>query len=423
MGNSVLTQFIDQVGDDPTQVTDQSENVQVEPLGGPINLDELMERFPETVYDKSRDTHLFHFITALCGDAGVGLIKKQSYIARLKTEGELLQFNDLDNFYSQNFRFRRLKSEIYDEDPDVDILTAVQWDEIEQKDNSYKHRIKRFFQGIRLGNSPEGIATIAEAATGIHVETVENFKAIFDTYSDDVLNILVQGQTASPHEFILTPRVVENGITNTDVAYTRTLSKVYDPIGNTTTWDHVTAVPALNPDIERNMIDLLDRLRPVGTLMTIHNTDVHFKLIPVTNVAGSSEDVFLSRFVTGNQAVNWPDTSTTAGTFIVGGVEKESTHFPLGARPLPTIYQTIGNAIAYTDLAISDPTYNTPDFFTAVNGIAPFQKYKSEHVGQYYPHISNIYPFLKFTPGGIVFSADKALAAQNTPLVIEGRTI
>jgi hypothetical protein len=44
----------------------------VEPLDAPEALMKKMERFPEEVYSKSRDSHLFRFLLALCGEAGAG---------------------------------------------------------------------------------------------------------------------------------------------------------------------------------------------------------------------------------------------------------------------------------------------------------------------------------------------------------------
>src|SRR5687767_3676974 len=100
-----------------TVFTDQAP--QIEPLDGPTRTMEIMDRFPEAVYQQGPDTHLFKFMEALCGDAGAGLIKKQSYLARLADEAEILQYTDLDNFYVQHFSFRRLRNEIYDLDTDT----------------------------------------------------------------------------------------------------------------------------------------------------------------------------------------------------------------------------------------------------------------------------------------------------------------
>src|SRR4051812_19849418 len=100
-----LAELQDFPGDEPTLIIAASSGGLVEPLDGPGNVDTIIDRFPETVYDQSRDTHLYRFLAALTGDAGAGLLKKQTFTARLRNEGELLTFTDLDSFYVQHFRF------------------------------------------------------------------------------------------------------------------------------------------------------------------------------------------------------------------------------------------------------------------------------------------------------------------------------
>src|SRR4051812_34431915 len=103
-----LLQLITSAGGDATLVEQPSDNPIVEPIGGPSDIDSLMDRFPENVYHKGRDTHLYRLLTALCGDAGAGLIKKQAFVARLFSEAEIVNFEDLDKFYAGHFKFKRL---------------------------------------------------------------------------------------------------------------------------------------------------------------------------------------------------------------------------------------------------------------------------------------------------------------------------
>lgn len=192
---------------------DDSVDPIVEPLDGFATVDQIMDRFPEEVYNKSRDSHLYKFMEALCGDSGAGILKKQSYMARLKNEGALLTFKDLDTFYTQHFVFPRLPDERYEQiadeiDTETDILTKQEWDSIRALDDMYRNRIKLFFQSTRMGNSPEGMALAAEAGSGVHCDIWENYKAFYDGMSDDPLGIDYQGQTTSPAEFVVIPRIV-----------------------------------------------------------------------------------------------------------------------------------------------------------------------------------------------------------------------
>ena len=405
----------------PTVQYIQNDTSQVEPLDGPVAIDALMDRFPDTVYTAGRDTHLYKFISGMCGDVGAGLLKKQAYIVRLMDEGQLLTFTDLDTFYVQTLRFPRLSNELYTGDPNLDVLTKEQWDELTQKDEHYRQRVMQFFQGTRLGNSPDGMKLIAESGAGVPVDLIENYQAIFDALTDDPLGLEIQGLSKSPSEFVLIPRVTDaSGNVDTDVAYTATFSKEY--VTATGNEDFVMgSTPLLNPNIERNMVNVLDRLRPVGALMTVKSREVIYSPVAISDVDASSERAYVSRFVTGSPSVSWPDTDSN-GFFIVSGVEAEAPFFALSGRELPTIFHTIENENAYTESALDDPTYNTSDFYLVTNGVSPFLKYKSEHAGQFHKVISSIYPFLKNASPDGNFTAADAIASQNTQLVVEGRS-
>ena len=58
------------------------QNPVVEPIDGPLFIEHLMLRFPEEIYSKSRDSHIYRLLTALAGDSGAGILKKKSLMAR-----------------------------------------------------------------------------------------------------------------------------------------------------------------------------------------------------------------------------------------------------------------------------------------------------------------------------------------------------
>lgn len=425
---ATLTQLQDTSGDDPTLQVDIDNSPIVEPLGGPLDIEILLTRFPESLYDLSSDTHLYRLLTALTGDSGSGLLDKQAYAARLLTEGPLLTFQELDNFYVQSFSFPRIKSELYPIDastglpldPTGDALIPTEWDALEAADSSYKHRIQNFFNATRLGNSPDGIRLAGLATTGIDIDTIENYKAVYDTLSDDQLEIVLQGTTFSANEFILTPRVLNaDGSADTSVSYTTPLGKQYNPGTNVTTW--VTAnTTYLNPDLERNMIDTMDRLRPVNSLMTVTAQNVHYKTVPVTDIEASSSRMRVSRFVTGNPAVNWPAPNPSNGTFIQSNVENEASTLALSSNDQATTFYSVERIIAYENTALLDPTYNTPAFLTG--NPAPFQKYRSEKIGTFYKVIASIFTFLRTAPTATLFGASLALPANTVPATISGKS-
>ena len=122
--------------------------------------------------------------------------------------------------------------------------------------------------------------------------------------------------------------------------------------------------------------------------------------------------------------MDWPTVDTitgdrTAAHWVQSGVENQQVDFPLVAITHPVIWQTVDNAHAYTDGAITDPAYNTDDFY---GGFIPaYPKYRSEHIGPTQGDFSLIFPLLQSAPTDDIFAAYKAIANQNTPILLEGR--
>jgi hypothetical protein len=483
------------------QITDNQGNVlildqgadtgQVEPLGGVVTVDDLMDRFPDQIYQQGKDTHLYLLLTALCGDNGAGYLKRLSYAARLKNESELLVFKELDSFYQQVLRFPRLRAEIYDFDPSQ-IIPQTAWDEINNQDLAYRKRIMAFFMATRLGNSPQGMQLAAFSGSGVECEIIENYNYVFDLQSDDKIGVQYSGSTNSVFEYVINPRLQnDDGTANTDFAYkvpTIDVPKTNGTLGGysynqypfkgvwaankayalndvvvptvddgnfyqvTTagtsgsaeplTWDgsgttasgtvvftslagpdiNPRGVWKMNPDIERNMVDVMDRLRPVGAFMNLDVRQQHYRPLEFDpdSVVGSSERFYVNRFVTGKSNVAWPATDAF-GNYIVSSTETEVPKAALSGRDLPVIFHTLQSLHAYTDAALSDDAYDDGTFYDTTIDPAPYQKYRSEHVGAYNSVISSIYTFLKNVPNDEVFQAGYAAAIHDTPLVLEGK--
>jgi len=177
----------------------------------------------------------------------------------------------------------------------------------------------------------------------------------------------------------------------------------------------------LLPEIERNAVELIDRLRPVSSAVTFKPETARYDIVPIeTPPVASSERMNVTRFVTGNASVPWPDTDPESNLFMVAGVETEPGNYYGMNRDLPVVFLDVESEHAYTGEALLDPTYGSNSFYTAVNNVSPYEQYRSEHTGAFFPVIGAIFPFLLNVLPSAGFTAEQAVASQNTPLVFEG---
>lgn len=428
---------------DPTVTQNTALNPVVEPLDGPTAVDDVMDRFPEEVYQQGRDTHLYRFLTALGGDSGAGLLKTQSYAARLKYEAEFLNFQVLDAIYGIQFGLARLKTETYpDFDPNSDALTPEDWDAVLLADQSYRQRCLEFFTATRLGTSPLAMAFAAQAGSGSQAEVTENYLWIFDQYSDMQLGLLPYGTTVSTSEFIVFLRSLNEGGNDDSITFetvpggysydfsgadfddsTRPATLI-DQVSVEVDPDPSVSVPViLEQNVIRNTVDVLDRLRPTATLATIRPDNYRYTVVNAESVDSSSDRIQLSRLVTGQQGVPWPAVDPSQNYFIQAGVENEAGYYYGSSRELPVIFLTIENVNAYTDAAEQDALYGSNEFFDASSGISEFENYRSEYVGFFSAYLQGIFPFLQTLSGDTDYTAFNAVAVVNTPLILEGAAV
>lgn len=424
---------------DPTLVSLANSNPVVEPLDGPTSVDQVFDRFPEEVYQQGKDSHLYRLLAALGGDAGAGFIKAQVYAERLQWEAEFLNTTALDSFYGYQFTFPRLKSETYAGlDPNSDALTPPSWDQIELADQAYRQRIAEFWTATREGNTPDGMQVAAQSGIGVECEIVEHYKWVFDQFSDDKLGLTPLGTTVSTGEFVVVPRF-KNLANAANFEYTQNYPTAYaftpaslpnarPALGGTgpsvTVSVSTTSDTALQPQLERNMIDILDRLKSVGTLASVNPDQTRYLDVPVNAIHGSSERVHANRLVTGQTSITWPPVDPSQGYFIEEGVENEATYYQHSARELPIVFLTIEGIHSYTEAALGDSTYNTSAFFNGVisaGGVTtyPYITYASEFVGFYSAPIQALFPFLNGVSPNVSYLATNAPAIQETPLMLE----
>jgi hypothetical protein len=428
---------------DPTITVFTTNITVVEPLDGPSTVDDVMDRFPEEVYQQGRDTHLYRFLQALGGDSGAGLLKKQTFATRLRYEAEFMNFQVLDDFYAAQFRFNRLLPETYTFDTSVEALTPTQWDQIQLADQGYKHRIADFFTATRYGNSNLGIATMAQAGSGIQSDVIAHYKFIYDQFSDDQLGLDAEGTSLSTNEFVVIPRFLNATADVFDQDYQQTHARSFTfvpptlasgvrpvpaPVGGSkltvTLGYEATSKTRMLPEIERNVIDLIDRLRAADTFGTVIPNDIQYIDIPINGDAfSSSERIHVSRLVEGSAGVPWPTRSTIDNNFIESGVENEAGYYYGSQRELPVVFHTVEGIHAYTDAALSDPLYGTNEFYESVGGTSQYDIYASQHYGLFPNTLSALFPFLVAISADAEFLAESAVAITNTPLVMEGRAV
>lgn len=177
----------------------------IEPLGGPKHPISYLDSFPETIYNKSLDSNLVALMYTLLGPAGVGTLKQNFLEARLNIEANGLRTTELDAFYAEPFSFARLAFETYTDDTEG-LLTNQQWENIQESDSSYKNRAINYLKAIRAGGTALGISLAAKSALNKSVEIIENYHALYDSFSDNPLGLEPIGLTKSTEEIILLPR-------------------------------------------------------------------------------------------------------------------------------------------------------------------------------------------------------------------------
>lgn len=189
----------------PTFTQQVDQNYFIEPLGGPTNPFNLLDRFPDELYSKSPETHFIKFMYSLLGPAGVGWIKKQYLDAKLKLYAQGFTGFDIEKYYGDPFRFGRILLEQLPEDP-AGLLPRDQWDIIKARDESYRNRAVTYFNALRAGGTPHGLELAAQSGLNHAAFIIENYKALFDNHSDEPLGLQHYGQTTATEEFIVVPR-------------------------------------------------------------------------------------------------------------------------------------------------------------------------------------------------------------------------
>ena len=190
----------------PTLTSTVVQNFFIEALGGSQDPISYLDRFPDTVYSKAYDSLLVQFMYALLGPAGVGGLRQEYLEARLQVEAAGLQTVDLDSLYTNAFAFARLAEETYEIDASADLLPAAQRAQVLAQDASFRNRAQDFLRGARAGGTLLGITLAARSGLGQPVEAFENYRVLYDHYTDVPLGLPQVGQTMLTNEVTIVPR-------------------------------------------------------------------------------------------------------------------------------------------------------------------------------------------------------------------------
>lgn len=150
-----------------------------------------LDVLPEEIYDKRDVSHIVRLMDALCGDPGVGRVRKRLLLKRLQTTLYETRYIDLDTVYSKLFGLPRLSSEQYQYSEDA-LLTLSEIQEMDMKDAHYRMRIWSYMLSFQYGGTERGIALAAQAATGIPCSVIDGNRyypstGVFEKYSITVI--------------------------------------------------------------------------------------------------------------------------------------------------------------------------------------------------------------------------------------------
>lgn len=220
-----------------------------------------LEHFDETVFDGTPSSNLYKIVDALCGESGAGILLKDSLLLHFAGDLETLYFSDLDYIFgSMNF-LRRSEEESYDFDPDDDLLTSDQWDEVKVKDAWYRARVRDFFVAASYGGTDNGIRACVQASSSVNCDVFEVWR-----YLDSI------------------------GIT--------------EPLGRApkSSRDEVVIRPhksLLRGKEKRLLLQMLDRIMPADTIVTVNTQGLAVAtIVPVRSASADSSYFEVQKTVT-----------------------------------------------------------------------------------------------------------------------------
>ena len=135
-----------------------------------------VRNFPDDVYNFNDNDNLTTLMKILLGNSGTGQLNNLQMVARLGQQ--TLEFSNLDNILGTILEVQRTSPEIYSfaTNPFIDQLTATQWQEVAEKDASYRETLLGAAEAFQMGATVWGILTLCQALTGIKFYAVETWR-------------------------------------------------------------------------------------------------------------------------------------------------------------------------------------------------------------------------------------------------------
>lgn len=277
------------------------------PLMPPKSTELRLMHFDEYVYTGDNNTVLYKLVDALCGTVGAGQLVNEIFLARMAGALETIYFNDLDYIFGRVSFLARSPAESYPYDPQVDMLTSDQWDEVRIKDAWYRERIRYFFTACTMGGTPEGVRMTVQAAVATDADVFEVWR-----YRDNFGLTEDLGRTPTTESW-----AAVNLATGAQQVYaTQGAAAAVVAAQTPGTWgvqkiearNEVVVKPhksALLPVELRLLRDMLDKVVPIDTVITVDvNGLAVMTPIPVSAATADSTYFEIQRMVTATPALD-----------------------------------------------------------------------------------------------------------------------
>lgn len=191
----------------------------------------------------------------MCGVTGVGRLLQEVFMSRANGALQTISYRELDYIFGHMNFLARSSEESYTYDPGTQMLTTDQWDEVRVKDAWYRARIKAYFDAISTGATPVGVRKCVFAALGCDADLYEVWR-VADSFglSSDV--VVGRAPHTARNEIVIKPHK-----------------------------------DSLSPQEFRQARDMLKRMMPVDTIVTI-NLEGLAVSTPVTCTNAASDSTY-----------------------------------------------------------------------------------------------------------------------------------
>lgn len=254
-----------------------------DPLLPPSSTSQMLDHFPEQVYDLSAESHVSRLLKVILGDTGTGQLRKRYAYSHMSQYLLTSHYYDLDHLYAEVFGLKRLFRERLDLDVYNGSATDEEWERVNAADASYRARVEAFSRAIALAGTPTGLGLAASAVLGSEVRVYESYEFLDNA---DAYAAFTQANTTSYEDL--------NALTFGDLQ-----RKSYSELEGRTAYQarlpnsrgEVIIRPLRPITAEENyhLVKVLERLKPAGCLLSIdtRQSALHSAL-PVARATSSS---------------------------------------------------------------------------------------------------------------------------------------